>query len=280
MSNELVENMQTNETIASLIVGGFINTCNSTFNRQKPIHRQTDEPFEEYLKKEDIENKDVLTIVNSGDFLIHILNNHPKSVSTFDINIFAKYYQDLKIAAILTLNYQEFLDFFYGKNALNEKSFKKVLSILPIEIKNFWESIIKIYDSKTILNSNLFLQKTCSKELAIKYNSYLKNEIEFLKTKENVYLANYAFHNLNYNNLNELVKKFDTIFIGDLLDDLTLCKSLKKVIESMKTCAINNCRENGVVIASTNNKEITKDEKSDTYEAKLFENIKVLKVRK
>lgn len=279
MGIELVENTKTNEEIAKLMVGGLISSSNSIFGRHLPIYRQSTEPVAAYLKREDIEDKDVLTVASSGDFLIHILTNNPKSVSTFDPNIFAKYYQDLKIAGIIALDYREFLDFFCGKEALNIKSFIKIIPILPDNVRHFWEALLSVYSPEVLIKSSLFTQRYVSKEKAVEANSYLRNEANYLRAKEVLLKSSYSFHNLNLLNLGRIKKKFDTIFLSSVLGSIEP-ERLRSALESMISCARTSCNNNGVVIASTVNNGGLEAWKSNDYEMRLVDKYASIKVKK
>ena len=276
---QLKEGIASDLAIAQLLIDGVIaNDSSANFNKYSAIYRQTNEPFEKYLTKEAIEGKDVLTVSASGDFLISILRNNPKSVSTFDINVFSSYYQELKIAGIMALDYQEFLNFFYGNDNFNKTSLDKILPILPKKTKEFWEGIFSFYDALDVASSQLFVQNIVTVNTAISYNSFLKNEIEYLKTKKALYNLSYTFHNLDYNSLDEIKKKFDTIFLSNITDYQGYI-SLYSKIKNMKKTTDNLLKRNGVIIASTFNKS-SAIERIDSTSVTEFDPVYAIKIKK
>lgn len=106
------------------------------------------ENLEEISKFVSYENKDVLTIASSGDQYLSSIYNGASNVDIYDINRFTCYITYLKVAAILTLTYEEFLAFFVpaadfvNEDFWNLRLLKKVLPALPSDVGNFWERII------------------------------------------------------------------------------------------------------------------------------------------
>ena len=247
---EIKNGVANDGAVAQLIISGAVAYDKDLFNHYAPIYRQTTEPFEKYFKAEDIKEKDVLTVVGSGDFLMWILKNKPNSVSTFDVNVFTKYYQDLKVAGILCFNYQEYLDFFYGNKVFDEEMFYRLLDILPRDSKRFWDSLLDSYEPIEIINSGLFVQNVVSVQNAKRLNSFLSDELNYFRTKKELYKFCYAFHNLNFNELNEIPKKYDTIFLSNIIDYQN-CRSLFDIVKKLQERANYSLKDNGSLIASS-----------------------------
>ena len=240
------------ECIAQLLMSGSIAYDGTTYGHYSPIHRMTNEPFETYFKKEDIEGKDVLTVNGSGDFLTWVIQNKPSSVSTFDINIFTEYYQMLKMGALLTLDYSEYLDFFYGDNVLDEKYFPRVLSVLPEHIVNFWESLLDYFDPIEINESQLFVPSVTTINNARRYNSFLRDSESYNKAREAATKLCYAFHNLAFDELGEIKKKFDTIFLSNIVDYQNYHSALD-AISKLRSALESILKDDGIIIASSLN---------------------------
>lgn len=236
--------------IAQLLMSGTIAYERERFSHYSPVYRQTNEPFETYLKASDIEGKDILTVNGSGDFLTWIIQNNPASVSTFDINIFTDYYQYLKMGALLTLSYNEYLNFFYGNNVFNEKDFAKILTVLPKHVQDFWESLTNYFEPNEIIESELFVQNIVTIANARRYNSFLRNEESYLKAKKAAAKLCYASHNLDFNKLSEIKKKFDTIFISNIIDYQNY-RTILEAVSKLRSQLSQNLKPNGVIIAST-----------------------------
>ena len=85
-------------------------------NRYSQIYILTNENQEVLANPNFTNNKNILTVLGSGDQVLNLLLGNAKTITTFDKNILAKYYFDLKRALILTLDYQDYLNFFFPKN--------------------------------------------------------------------------------------------------------------------------------------------------------------------
>ena len=99
-----------------------------------------------FSKKISFKDKTILTVCSSGDQAFNAILNDALTVDLFDVNIFSKYYFNLKLAAIKSLNYEEFLDFLTPKNIVNKNNVFLLDTYLKIrneirneEIKYFWD---------------------------------------------------------------------------------------------------------------------------------------------
>ena len=244
---DVMDGVASDGKIAELIVNGNLDYDNDTI--YAPICTLTDEPFDLCLRKEDIEDKDVLTATGSGDYLFWIMLNNPASVSTFDINIFNEYYQVLKFGALLKLDYNDYLNFFYGENAFSKDEYAKLESALPKNVKEFWGNLVNKFDSSEITNSKLFDQNRSDVVLARFRNPFLKSEIKYLEAKKAMYQSLYVFHNLALNELNQINKKFDTIFLGNIekQNSFKVLITAEKLKEQLKS----NLTRDGVIMSTT-----------------------------
>ena len=125
-------------------VGEFIKQLNNINDLNEinffPINSFTTENIAGYLKYFDLHNKKVLTTDNSGDQLLNSLFFGANDISLCNSKIISKYYLYLKIAGLLTLNYNEFQWFFLKHNIhmhknnrmFSKKLFKKIAPVLKI----------------------------------------------------------------------------------------------------------------------------------------------------
>ncbi len=98
----------------------------------------------------DYKDKDIVTIASSGDQYLGAVYYGGKNIDIFDINRMTYYVTCLKIAAIMVLDYVEFLDFFtpYDMFGMEKKSFwnlktlKKLLSRMPSDVAFFWDVVM------------------------------------------------------------------------------------------------------------------------------------------
>ena len=71
----------------------------------------TTENIAGYYKYLDFSNKNVLTVSASGDHIINAFYKGAQQVCGFDINYLSLLYTELKLVALLNLEYKEFLQF-------------------------------------------------------------------------------------------------------------------------------------------------------------------------
>lgn len=194
------------------------------------IYPNATENIDGYMSNLDFKNKKVLTVCASGDHILNIINNNGKDITSFDINPLSIYYYRLKEAAIKTLSYEEYLDFF-NYNDTNPKTllfeepslsdcfkfdlFEKIKKELDSVTREFWE---KLYakTNKKIGTSKLFSHDTNSKSVVIKFNNYLKPD-NYELIKQNIYNSNVTFINCDIKKLpNKLNEKYDYIFTSNI----------------------------------------------------------------
>ena len=112
------------------------------FNRIYPL---TNEELNKYFAKLNLKDKKVLTVGSSGDQILYSLAYGAKDITHIDINPFAKFYIDLKIAAIKNFDYKDFKRFFHyrlrASNIIKSKLYRKVSHLLPDDSKYFWDNI-------------------------------------------------------------------------------------------------------------------------------------------
>ena len=116
-------NFEKNLYNASSICEGKFCYSPSGFSR---IYSFATENVAGYIDYFDFENKSLLTVGSSGDQVLNAFYNGARDITLFDINEYAKYYVYLKIAAILSLSYQEFISFFF-KHDINPFKKNKIL---------------------------------------------------------------------------------------------------------------------------------------------------------
>jgi len=215
-----------------------------------PIYMFTTENINAVINHLNIYNRTVLTVSSSGDQIFNMLLNKASLVESFDINYFLKYYFYFKEASIRTLNYNEFLDFYFLKKVgpnnkvfNDEVFFKKILpSIKDNSAKKFWETLFKGYSGKILYNSNLFIRNNGRKNTYIKCNNYLHNEANYIALKKLLINYNYIYYQINiFENITALKnQKYDIIYLSNILDkleeknELLYIKKLKEIIKKLK----------------------------------------------
>lgn len=105
------------------------------------IYSFSTENVKGYIDYFDLKNKSLLTVGSSGDQIINAYNKGCRDLTLIDINPFAKYYINLKIAGILSLTYQEFELFFFRNIGLHKNN-----SRYNLELFNKLSNTLKAID--------------------------------------------------------------------------------------------------------------------------------------
>ena len=171
------------------------------FHNKSFIYKFTNEDisfYRDYLKNKN----NALEIISSGDHIINSILYDTYNIDGFDISRFPKYLLFLKIGAILSLSYEEYLDFFIdlkNDDEYYDDMYSKIRNNLSSDIKLFWDSLFNCYDWNEIYNSILFSTEPQNKDNVIRKNDYLKED--------------------NYNSLKNKIKKANiNIKIGNIFN--------------------------------------------------------------
>lgn len=182
----------------------------------------TNENIKGYYSNLDFQDKSVLTVTSSGDHILNALLYGAKTVEAFDANPLAKYYVELKIAAIKALDIEEFLLFFYNKNIflkykyhLNKKSYKKVRKELKDDYLIFWDYVFEKYTPKDLYKSILFTSDYLEFPALIEANPYLHtnnfNQLKIILKNKSI-----CYHDKDLKELSNINKKYDLIILSNI----------------------------------------------------------------
>jgi len=223
-----------------------------SFGLYSPVYRQTNEDVSKIFKTLDVENKNILTVASSGDFLLSFVNQGANSIETFDISIFTKYYQELKVAAIQALEYEEFLRFFYDNNCFSLVLYKRITPYLTKEGKIFWDTIFNSFKPEQIRNSRIFMPQLNLISSVLRRIPYLKDKEEYDKTRTQIKNRNFKFYNLNILKLPTTIKrKFDIIFISNIGDyNQKMGQDLETRINYLRNKTGKLLNANGVIVST------------------------------
>src|SRR5574344_782085 len=162
-------------------------------NKFEKIYPFTNENIKGYYKKFDFQDKSLLTVGSSCDQAINASFNNCHNITLLDVCPYTKYYYYLKISAIIALNYQEYLRFFYFnkqnyKEYFNIDTFLKIIPVLKIvdyESYLLWNQIITQFHPEEI-KENIFSSDYYATSIIEKINPYLKNATKYLQAKNNL----------------------------------------------------------------------------------------------
>lgn len=186
------------------ILDSAINRCNNKYDttfgssRFNAIYPFTTENINGYIREFDLDNKSLLTIGSSLDQVINSSYFNCKDITVIDICPFTKYYFYLKKAALIELNYVDFLSFFCYKNypvtfVNNEDAFdinlynqvKGLLSELDNEAYLFWNELFLQFKPLDIRRS-LFNMDEDKVFTLRNTNAYLYDKYTFNETKDKI----------------------------------------------------------------------------------------------
>jgi len=204
----------------------------------------TNENIKAYYSYINFKDKDVLCVTSSGDHALNAILAGSKSISSFDINPLAKYFSELKIAAIKSLSLEEFILFFYDKKLFtykyffNKKTYNKFSNNLSGEYKEFWDYFFDKYNKKDIFNSYFISDDYLTLRGLLEVNTYL-NEENYYKLRDILKNKTITYYDLNLKDLNSIEDKFDVLILSNVpaflekIYDKNILKSFKDVIVSV-----------------------------------------------
>lgn len=214
-------NLKDDIKIAQLIVSGNIKREYKSFHNHSFIYKTTNENIRGVLDKIKIKpNSKILTVSSSMDQALSFALFNPKKIDCFDITNFSKYFCDLKVSAIINLEYEEYIKFFFKCDNYEEEFSEDIYAILrnnlSEESKMFWDSLYNFFEGYEIYNSFLFSTEYYSLTKVLRNNLYLDKE-NYYKLKE--YLEQII---INYKNMDiikdEMSRKYDLVYLSNLLD--------------------------------------------------------------
>lgn len=215
-----------------------------------PLYMFTTENIKGVTESLDVYGRDVFTVCASSDHEFNFLLRGAKSVETFDVNYLTDFYYWFKESAVLTLEYEEFIDFFFPKfmfsfrkKTFNEKDFMRIIdNIRDEDVKEYWRGLVSVYGCQFLYSSNLFLT-FYNKKTYIECNDYLKNKENYNKLRDRLKSHKHKFYHLNiFSELSEMPKdkKYQVIYLSNILnsfdgmDELSCVRKIKDIIDRFK----------------------------------------------
>lgn len=101
-----------------------------------------------FAEEDKIKNAVVTTITGSGDANLDLFLRGANKIISFDVNLIAKFYAELKFIAAKNLSFDEFRKFFL---TMDETIFRKIECFLSRDTRKFWQelySYVKIIDAR------------------------------------------------------------------------------------------------------------------------------------
>lgn len=220
MKNDL-ERLMSNAT--KRCEGMILEECRGFFGRIYPF---TTENINGYIDLFPLRNKSLLTVGSSGDQVLNAILKGCQDINVLDINPYTKYYYYLKVAGIISLDYDDFLEFFRFKDypkvfkdnwkVFNPNLYRNIAPILKkidTESYLFWDHLFTSFSARdirrylfqmdedrneTIMGCNLYLKSKTNydilKSIVAKVKpNFINNSIfqyHFSKNYDNIWLSN------------------------------------------------------------------------------------------
>ena len=129
------------------ILNRAMRQCHETYSSLFDyIYPFTTENISGYINEFTLENRSLLTVGSSSDQVLNAILYGCENVTLLDINPYTKFYYYLKVACILTLNKEEYLEFLRYYNY--PKVFKDNKNCFNIEIFNDPQIFLMHFDSQ------------------------------------------------------------------------------------------------------------------------------------
>lgn len=227
----------------------YYNFKRESFSKISPCYLFSNENLREYYPHFQLKNSNVLTVCGSGDQVMSSILYDAKNIDTFDSNKLAYYNLMLKIAAVKTLTYENFLSF-YSINDLNVdrlKFYEKISSnITNREIKLFWDTI---FEDCFVNFSWLFLGVAGCNELVSKRIPYMDKQ-NFNILKDKIDESNINFKNIDiFQIFDEFKKEYSFINLSNIYGYI---KDKNKFIELSNKLKNYRLSNNGAILLNYN----------------------------
>lgn len=181
------------------------------------VYQFTNENLSSYKDLYHFDNAKVLSVLGSGDQYFSSLLYGAKEIELYDCNFLAWDFFVLKFYSILTLDYEEFYDFFVTKRLNDLKRLKKQLLYLPDDVANRLAKLQKQYRSLSwVLHKDIILNKYNNDYVIPYFNKekYYKLQSILMHQKLPTFYLTYL------QSLHSVVKKqsYDIILTSNIFD--------------------------------------------------------------
>lgn len=234
--------------LAQKIVSNSFNPVQKEFYHQNSfIYKVTNEMvnyYQDYLK----DRNKILSITASGDQVLNSILEGSKYIDVCDISRFPNYFLKLKIAAILSLTREEYLNFFINgtsyDNEFSDLYFEKLKDNLSKEDRIFWNSLFNFFDGSEIYNSMLFSHEVFNLESVLEKNKFLEenNYLKLRKQLEDVSI-NYMVGSI-HDVVKTLKEPYDLVNLSSIIyyDESRSVENYKKLLKAIPLS------DNGIIL--------------------------------
>jgi hypothetical protein len=177
-----------------------------------------------YLTSFDLQGKTILTVGSSGDHFINSYFYGAGDVVCFDVNIFEKYFSELKLAALRNLDFEQFKSFLFrskeNSRVLAFDTYKKMKQELSLPAQRFFDGNYKAFKTgAAIRESEIFNNLFDEPQKKISNNPYLSDIVNFEKAKRAIVDKELRWIVSDVQELaSKISEKFDLIFLSNISD--------------------------------------------------------------
>ena len=216
----------------------------------KRIYPNTNEDLDKLFKNVKIKDKDVFSVLSSGDQVFTCFYNDAKSVDSFDINKLTIYYYYLRKWFITKKNKEYINDWYFDSN----KDLIRLIMTVDItsedekNAQTFWLNYINKYNG---IDKHLFLPTDKD------YKNIYSDDIKGLSSK----IKNMNFYNYDMSTSFILKKKYDVVVLSNILECLRHPAQLFRARSNVERLL----KDDGICLCS----HIMEDRNSKIHEAEV-----------
>lgn len=222
------------------------------------------------------------TVCGSGDQPIELAGRGFTQVDAFDINLIARHMLNLKIAAIMALEYDEFMIF--SKNLFKDLNiFKKISSFLNSETKEYFECLFKFKNQNYVYRNLITHCYTGDNAIieASQTNFSFYTPKGFYMIKQKLLNVQIGFNQRNLFKPQNLEENYDFMYFSNILlfNSMDIAQFKKELLPNY----INHLNPNGILVFHymhyyagniDNSMKIYQNIRTQDYNEKIVEELK------
>lgn len=205
----------------------------------------TTENISGYIHEFDLKEKSLLTVGSSADQILNAILFDCKKITLMDTCPYSKYYIYLKLASMLELERQEFLEFLRYKDFLrvlidNKEVFnkdtynkiKRTLRLLDYKSYLIWDELFQTINPIDVRENLFYSYEEDRTEVVLRCNPYLSSDIAYEETRKKLKQVELT---LLHGDLFEskIKDKFDNVWLSNIGTHLGILQELKFLVDKM-----------------------------------------------
>lgn len=223
-----------------------------SFNNNSKAYLRTTENINGYYNRLNFRDKKVLTVIGSGDHIFEAILRGAKEVEGFDIseNAILLYY--LKEAAIKTMDFEEYMNFFYVENkCFTKEGYNKLRSKLNEITLPYWDKVFNSeskepldYIKEMLVSKPAFYMVPSVASLKLSaLSSYLEEE-NYYELQSKIDSTKVSIHLRDVKDIDKVKDSFDYIILSNIFEYQDT-EEFKELIDKYKE----HLNDDGLIIA-------------------------------